>query len=186
MSEAIFSKISILLDTPEPAELGPGPRKGVWLEAVLDREIDKVLGSTLRPERQQLIRALLLLWHDHFEPAHSIAQEIANQDGSFVHGILHRREPDYGNAAYWFRRVGEHPVFSELAERSRALLQKRSQGQLADELILAGQWNAFGFIDTCERANRRGVSEEHKNLLREIQEIETRSLLEWFCNKSQG
>jgi len=186
MSEAIFSKISILLDTPEPAELGPGPRKGVWQEAALDRELDKLVASTLPTERQQLIRALLLLWHDHFEPAHSIAQEIADRDGSFVHGILHRREPDYGNAAYWFRRVGEHPVFSDLAERSRALLQERSQGQLSNELILADQWNAFGFINACERANRRGVSEEYKNLLREIQEIETRSLLEWFCNEAQG
>jgi len=182
-SETIFTKLTALLDTPEPAELGPGPRKGVLQEAALNRDLDKLFSSTDLPkERQQLIRALLLLWHDHFEPSHSISQSIENADGAFVHGILHRREPDYSNAAYWFRRVGKHAVFSKLADRAKALVDKAGQSQLIQTLIRGGQWDAFGLIDACEQANRRGVLESETRLLRQIQQIETRLLLGYFCS----
>jgi hypothetical protein len=157
----------------------------VWEEAVLNRELDKQFASTNLPnERQQLIRALLLLWHDHFEPSHSVSQSIGNADGAFVHGILHRREPDYSNAAYWFRRVGPHAVFPKLADRSRALAEKAGQREIVENVVKGGQWDAFGFIDACERANRRGVPESETNLLRQIQQIETRLLLQSFCNST--
>ena len=185
-SETIFTKLSSLLDTPGPAELGPGPRKGVLQEPSLNRELDKIFGSANLPnERQQLIHALLLLWHDHFEPSHSISQSIENADGAFVHGILHRREPDYSNAAYWFRRVGKHAVFPKLADRSRVLVEKAGQSQIVESLIRGGQWDPFGLIDACEQANRRGVPESETNLLRQIQQIETRLLLESFCNPAE-
>src|SRR5439155_4537203 len=101
--------IQKLLATPEPPDLGPGPRPGVETEGHLNRKLDEALRQTkLSIARQQLIRALVLLWHDHLDAAHVIAQEIESADGAFIHGIMHRREPDYGNAKYWFRRVGEH------------------------------------------------------------------------------
>jgi len=49
------------------------------------------------------------LWHDargDWERAHSIAQEINDADGCWVHGYLHRVEGDMTNAAYWYRRAG--------------------------------------------------------------------------------
>src|SRR5437868_5367798 len=182
MSQSDVEKINALLATPELPELGPGPRNGIWEEPRLNHSLDEIFReSNLAAENQQLIRALVLLWHDHLDSSHSISQNISNADGAFVHGIMHRREPDYGNAAYWFRRVGTHPAFDEIATRAHALLQKKGEAQLEKELISAGGWNAFAFIDACERCSKRGASEQEKKLLREIQAVETQVLLERFC-----
>lgn len=49
------------------------------------------------------------LWYDargDWEQAHTIAQEIHTQDGSWIHAYLHRKEGDLGNAQYWYHRAG--------------------------------------------------------------------------------
>jgi len=167
--------------TPEPPALGPGPRDGIKPEAALEHELEEVFARN--PGRnQQLIRALLLLWHDHLETAHSIAQEIDNDDGAFVHGIMHRREPDYGNAKYWFRRVGNHRTFTEIANRAGALLEVRKQTELSRKLLSQGTWDAFAFIDACEEAAQ---SVSAAAVLRELQRIETECLLEEFSTAQQ-
>jgi hypothetical protein len=169
-----------LLMTPEPAALGPGPREGVQPEAALRREVQNALAeSPLASERQQLVTALVLLWHDHLEPAHLIAQDITGPDGSFVHAIMHRREPDYGNAKYWFARVGEHPAMPVIAERVKTLPVAQPLSGLHSKLVRNGNWDAFAFVDLCEEAARKpGVSSK---ALVEIQKIETEVLLEYFC-----
>lgn len=53
--------------------------------------------------------ALTALWHDargHWDQAHSVAQDIEDKTGSWVHAYLHRKEGDLSNAAYWYRRAG--------------------------------------------------------------------------------
>jgi hypothetical protein len=168
-----------LLATPEPAELGPGPRAGVCTESELNRELSGLFARTDLPEqKQELIHALVLLWHDHLDAAHTIAQDIEDADGAYVHGIMHRREPDYGNAGYWFRRVGKHPVFGELARRVTALLNGKEQRALLEELAPAGEWDAFAFIDHCERAAREPAT---RALLQDVQLVEFETLMDWFC-----
>ena len=61
--------------------------------------------------------ALRAMWYDakgDWNRAHEIAQEIDDQIGAWVHGYLHRKEGDAGNAAYWYRRAGR-PVVREQA-----------------------------------------------------------------------
>src|SRR6266849_1372256 len=147
-------------------ELGPGPRAGVLSAAELDRELERVAGyAKLSGNRRELARALVLLWHDHLDAAHVIAQGIETADGAFAHGIVHRREPDYGNAKYWFSRVREHPVFPEIAKQTVALLDSRWEPALRKELVEDGRWDAFKFVDLCEETRAASRHREREGML---------------------
>lgn len=43
---------------------------------------------------------------DDLDSAHRFFQEDGSPEGSYWHGMLHRREGDFGNALYWIRRAG--------------------------------------------------------------------------------
>jgi len=173
--------IKQLLATPEPPELGPGPRAGVRSQPELNTALEGLFRAMkLQPTQQQLIRALVLLWHDHLDASHTISQGIENADGSLVHAIMHRREPDYSNAKYWWRRVGKHPSFPEIARRVADLLKSKDERDLAAKLTSRGEWDAFAFVDACEAAADLTASDERVRLLREIQRVESEVALEHF------
>ncbi len=106
-----------------------------------------------------MIRAIVLLWHDHLDESHSLSQNVHSADGSFIHAIMHRREPDYGNAKYWFQRVGPHPV-----------LQALSLGKPAP-------WDPFVFVDMVA-AVRRQNNPAAEEPLRALQAAEITALLD--------
>ena len=93
--------------------------------------------ATLFPQARAPEAALagLYLYFGCWAEAHEIAQDINTPEGSYWHGIVHRQEPDAGNAGYWFRQVGAHPIFPALAK-------------------IAGltRWDPFHFIQQCENA----------------------------------
>ena len=169
-----------LLRGVAPADLGPGPRTGVTPLSDLNRSLEESFASAhLAGNRADLIRAAVLLWHDHHDAAHSIVQDIEDQDGSYIHAILHRREPDYFNAKYWFRRVGQHPCFAELARRATDILQRNGSDSLARKLMPHGEWDSFAFVDACEAA--ASPSAKTHDVLREIQQAEFEVLLDYLC-----
>src|SRR3954468_2156445 len=125
-----------LLESPSLPDLGPGPRAGITPLSELNHELDQILPRLKLPSRnQQLTRALILLWHDSLDAAHGLAQDIEGPDGAFVHGIMHRREPDFGNAAYWFRRVGQHAAFSEIGKRAPSIPEIKSSPKVYSALF---------------------------------------------------
>jgi hypothetical protein len=158
-----------LLNTPEPPPLGPERRPGTKSVADIERLLDA---------SAPLARATVLLWHDHLDEAHQIVQDIDNADGSYLHAIMHRREPDYGNAKYWFRRVGQHPCFKPLADEAGKILA--GETTLLGRLIPRGEWDAFAFVDACEQAAKAKLTRDQSELLRQIQAVELRLLLERF------
>jgi hypothetical protein len=168
-----MASILSFLDTPELAHVTMKPRAGTRSLSDLNREMDKILGNPALDSRYcALSRGAILIWHDHFEAAHELAQEEENADGSLLHAIIHRREPDLSNARYWFRRVGNtHPSFGCITEKVKITLMGMGQDLLAKQLMPKDQWSAMAFVDLVEDALRRDDA-AYDHLLRQIQAAE--------------
>jgi hypothetical protein len=136
-----------LLSENRLAPLGPGtPNASArpQLTALTDESL--LAPHTVRdPSMAAACRAGLWLYHDFIDEAHVISQEIDTPTGSYWHGLVHRREPDYSNSAYWFRRVGKHPIFDSLADEARQLAVASSVN-----VVVPSPWDPFWFIDFCQ------------------------------------
>lgn len=181
MNTAWTKRLQALVLSPGPAQLGPEPRSGGLAVAALEAELGSIFHAQPVPAPQrELVRALLLLWHDHLDASHTISQGIENRDGSLVHAIMHRREPDYWNSKYWWRRVGEHPCFGELGEQATALLEGGNQTSLSRRLVFGGRWNPDAFVDAFEAAADLAPDSPQIQILRAVQQIETQVTLQHF------
>ena len=172
-----------LVDTSELPRLGPHRRAGTTVVNELNHALDAFFTQEkIATRAQPLLRSAALLWHDHLDASHTISQNIETRDGSWLHGIMHRREPDYGNAKYWFHRVGRHDAFPKLAERAAALLHNDSGG-LIERLIENGEWMPLAFVDECERAEQ-GKNASLITLLQQMQAAEFEVLVEHILSHS--
>lgn len=136
----------------------------------------KQKASDLFPHALAPDAALAGLWvyFSCFDQGHKIAQHIQTAEGSFWHGILHRQEPDSGNAAYWFRQIGPHPVFEGLANAAARIVGHYPEAGLR----LDRRWDPFAFIDFCERARRVPGTPAERTAL-EIQRAEWQLLFDY-------
>ena len=177
------------LGTRDP--LPPLAPSGEW-DSQLTHQLSSISLETLfdgqsigDPTMADAVQSGLLLWNDALDASHTISQNIESRTGSYWHGIMHRREPDYSNAKYWFRRVDGHSIFPALRECALRLLQSGSteSDSLADytEAIEgAEEWDAFRFVDWCEAADRdKSTPETVKTFLQAVQVEEIKLLLHY-------
>ena len=122
----------------------------------------------------------LWLYFSCFEEAHEIAQADTSPEGSFWHAILHRQEPDSGNSAYWFRRVGNHPVFPSLVDESMRIIKRYPHAEFRPSV----KWDPFGFILFCERARQQPGSSSEAAAL-EIQRAEWQLLFDYCARPNR-
>lgn len=115
----------------------------------------------------------LLLRVGCWAESHAVAQDISTAEGSYWHGIIHRMEPDSSNAAYWFRRVGQHAIFPELSSRAVEILKNSGPKHWRPKIV----WDPFLFIDWCDEAREGGTAAEAAAI--EIQMAEWQLLFEW-------
>lgn len=144
----------LLTEVSEP-ELGPGtPVRSVTVQMRSLNVIDMFSDQRLvNPVMSDCCRAGLWLAFNFLDESHDLSQQIASPEGSYWHAIMHRREPDFENSKYWYRRVGTHAVYAPLLVAARSVPPPTSEA-LIRRVIGAGQWDAFAFVDLCRIAYR--------------------------------
>jgi hypothetical protein len=144
--------IAALLREDRLAPLGPGTPNRSVRTALEAATTEKLFGDQRVHDRHMAdaCRAGLWLYHDFLDESHTISQDIDTPTGSYWHGLMHRREPDFSNSKYWFRRVGTHPVFEPLLVAASELTSDPPAA--ARFLTTEAAWDPFAFVDLCEQS----------------------------------
>jgi hypothetical protein len=135
-------------DPENPPALDRARRKNVVSVTEIDAFIEGLPGS-LAPARRRVLAGFLYLWNDLWQEAHEVAQEDEGEpDHDLLHALAHRREGDFSNAGYWFRRAGRAPAYALLPARVSPLL---NGSPLAAKVLPGGAWSATGFLEAVRR-----------------------------------
>jgi hypothetical protein len=127
-----------------------------------------------QPQMFALVRGGLLYALDAIGEAHKIFQDSPGDLGSYWHGMMHRREGDFDNARYWFRRSGVLPIFGALHRQAcehSAVMARQSN------------WDPYLFTGECEQA-RFGETESLKELAA-LQRVEFETLFDYCWRQSE-
>lgn len=143
-SQTLPESLRMLIAAAALPSLGDGPHDKPLATALANQEA----GVAALPQAAQ---AGLWLLAGDLDASHEISQSLHDRDGSFWHGIMHRREGDFGNAKYWFHRVGRHPVLQQLAQTPYG--------------------HPDAFVDACQLAVR-GRQAANTESLRQLQWLE--------------
>jgi hypothetical protein len=144
---------------------------------------EELLGRPVRdPLMARAVRSGLLLRADLNDESHTVSQSLKTTEGSYWHGIMHRREPDYSNSKYWFRHVGSHPLFAALGDQVGAACAGEP---LFSRLVVKGTWDPFAFVDLCASCEQ-GPHESLRERLEDLQAIEIDGLLDYCARAARG
>jgi hypothetical protein len=177
--------IAKLVGEPRLCALGPGqPNHTAQARLAALTPATVLAPNDVRDEAMaRACCAGLWLYHDFLDESHRLSQDIATPTGSYWHGLMHRREPDFANAAYWFRRVGPHPVFAPLQQAAAQLAADATDPAVAF-LTRQTSWDPFAFIDLCAAVEENRSTSEM--LCRHIQQREWQLLFDFCYRQALG
>jgi hypothetical protein len=175
-----------LLQEERLNSLGPGTPNEKIRPALAALTIEKafVPNQIVDADMARACLAGIWLYHDFLDESHQISQSIATTTGSYWHGIMHRREPDFSNGKYWFHRVGMHPIFASLQKAAMELAATNTAHESTAFLRQQKKWDSFAFIDLCEACVERRSPAE--TLCRQIQQAEWRLLFDYCYHQAVG
>lgn len=108
------------------------------------------------------LAAGLWLYVDELDRSHAISQGMHDATGSYWHGIMHRREGDFGNSHYWFHRAGRHPALASIPDHDPhafvdAVAEARGRADTSGAERQRREWAAM--FEWCARQPVRGGAE---------------------------
>jgi len=168
-----------LVDTPREMPLGPGSADLSMRSRLDDLTVSSAFAHTSISDIDMANGCVAGAWllYDYLDDSHKVSQGIQTPTGSFWHGIMHRREPDYSNAKYWFRKVGDHPAFPALRSAAATIARDLPSHATSDFLESQSAWDPFAFVDLVEKcAHGQSPSAE---LCRRVQTAEWRILFDY-------
>jgi hypothetical protein len=190
MNEQIQDIIARLEQRTEPQALSP--------EKVWDSELDSKIAALKLTKRATSIalKAGLHLWNDSLDASHSYAQQIEDDDtGSYWHAIMHRMEQDYSNSKYRCRLAGHHPVKLAVQAKAAEVLKQHTQldslppGRIVNSLRQYRDqqgWSCEDFVDVIKLQESGQGTEQTRQLLEQLQQIELRQLFDYTYNAMQN
>lgn len=97
------------------------------------------------------VAAGVWLYVDDLDRSHQISQSLDTPTGAFLHAIMHRREGDFWNSKYWYRRAQGHPAMTGDPFSFVDEVERRHTGNPEDLVSLQRQeWHTL--MEWCLRA----------------------------------
>ena len=182
----LFAEPSLCLQTtarrlPQLVPDRPLGRRSWLSRHVRQTSVAAFLPKQHVPTEETALRAGLLIWHDFLDEGHGLAQNLEGVPpgrGDHWHAIMHRREPDYANAKYWFRRINRPAWFAGLARFTQESAPRPPDEAWAPwirRLVGPHGWDPLAFVDFCEACSAGDLKLEW--FAREVQRAEMELLL---------
>lgn len=149
--------------------------EGLSVRGVLNRE-------PVRSEYASALIAGLWLWHDFLEESHRISQAISSETGSFWHAIMHRREGDFSNSKYWYRKCQNHPTYAAIAAGAQGVINPYPADKSLFRLTASG-WDPQALVDLVEQVHDRPSDPRYRAAVA-LQQLEWRTLFDYCIRQA--